>query len=264
MSNTGSPGRRDRFLAAGALFIVVLLAWVWILTGAGMEMDAVAMTAMAGMDGWLMRPAIWDLGYAAVMFAMWWAMMIAMMTPSAAPMLMLYAKVAGQAQGMRSALTDILVFAGGYALAWGLFSAMATGLQWVLEWARLLSPMLATTNVWLGAGLLIAAGAWQLTSLKARCLNQCRSPLSFLLSFWRPGPWGALRMGLHHGLYCLGCCWFLMGLLFFGGIMNLYWIIGIALFVLLEKAAPLGHWIGRLAGLTLIAAGSALAINAVA
>jgi predicted metal-binding membrane protein len=105
--------------------------------------------------------------------------------------------------------------------------------------------------MWLGGAILIGAGVWQLTPLKSICLLHCRSPLSFLSHRWRPGQMGALRMGFEHGAYCLGCCWFLMGLLFFGGIMNLYWIIGLAAFVLLEKTVPIGNWIGRVAGLAM-------------
>jgi predicted metal-binding membrane protein len=130
-----------------------------------------------------------------------------------------------------------------------------------MESARLLSPMLETTSHWLGAGILIAAGLWQLTPLKAVCLRHCRTPLGFLIGNWRAGRLGALRMGLEHGAYCLGCCWFLMALLFFGGVMNLYWIAGLAVYVLLEKTIPHGHWLGRIAGITLVAWGLVLAIQ---
>ena len=139
-------------------------------------------------------------------------------------------------------------FAAGYLAAWGGFSALAAGLQWGLEQLDLLGPMMTATNDWLGGAILLAAGIWQLTPIKGVCLRHCRSPLSFLAQKWRPGPLGALRMGLEHGIYCLGCCWFLMGLLFFGGIMNLFWISGLAAYILLEKTIPMGHWIGRVAG----------------
>ena len=121
--------------------------------------------------------------------------------------------------------------------------------------------MLETTSRWLGAGILVAAGLWQLTPLKARCLGHCRTPLSFLVGRWRAGPVGAVRMGLEHGAFCLGCCWFLMALLFFGGVMNLYWIVGIAVFVLLERTIPLGHWLARVSGVALVTWGIALAIQ---
>ena len=114
----------------------------------------------------------------------------------------------------------------------------------------------------LGAGLLIAAGAYQLSPLKHACLRHCRSPLFFISHHWRPGNLGALRMGVEHGAFCTGCCWFLMALLFYGGIMNLYWIVGLAVFVLLEKTIPAGHWLGRITGALLIAWGGALVLAA--
>jgi predicted metal-binding membrane protein len=155
------------------------------------------------------------------------------------------------------------IFAAGYLTAWGGFSALATGLQWELEQLDLLSPMMVTTSYWVGGAILIAAGVWQLTPVKGVCLRHCRSPLSFLVQSWRPGRLGALRMGLEHGTYCLGCCWFLMGLLFFGGIMNLYWIAGLAGFILLEKTIPMGHWFGRIAGVAAAAWGVLMLANAV-
>jgi len=115
--------------------------------------------------------------------------------------------------------------------------------------------MMVTTNYWLGGAILIAAGVWQLTPIKGMCLRHCRSPMGFLVQSWRPGRGGAFRMGLEHGSFCLGCCWFLMGLLFFGGIMNLFWIIGLAIFVLLEKTVPMGSWIGRIVGVGVAAWG---------
>jgi predicted metal-binding membrane protein len=242
------------------LVAVLVMAWGWLVAGAGMEMSAVEMTAMAGMDGWLMRPAVWTPAYAVLIFAMWWVMMVAMMLPSAAPMLLLFARVNRKDRSAGAPLVPTALFAGGYLLGWGGFCAVAAALQWGLESARLLSPMLVTTNRWLGAGILIAAGLSQFTPLKAMCLRRCRTPLGFLLGNWRSGRLGALRMGLEHGAFCLGCCWFLMALLFFGGVMNLYWIAGLAVFVLLEKTVPLGHWLGRLAGAVLVAWGGALAI----
>lgn len=140
------------------------------------------------------------------------------------------------------------IFALGYLAAWAGFSLVAVILQWGFERTDLLSPTLVGTNVVLGGVLLLAAGSYQLTPIKHACLRHCRSPLAFLSLRWRRGAPGALRMGLEHGAYCLGCCWFLMGLLFFGGVMNLYWIVGLALFVLLEKIVPAGHWLGYATG----------------
>jgi predicted metal-binding membrane protein len=253
--------RHDRWVLAAALIAIIVLAWSWLLAGAGMEMSAVEMTAMAGMDGWLMQPAVWTPAYAGLIFAMWWVMMVAMMLPSAAPMLLLFARVHRKANANAAPWIPAALFAAGYLLAWGGFSLAATALQWSLESARWLSPMLETTSRWLGAGILTAAGLWQLTPLKAKCLGHCRTPLSFLVGHWRAGSVGAMRMGLEHGAFCLGCCWFLMALLFFGGVMNLYWIVGIAVFVLLEKTIPLGHWLARVTGAALVIWGIALAMQ---
>lgn len=252
--------RRDRLLVVGALVAVVAMAWGWLLAGAGMEMSALEMTAMAGMDGWLMQPAVWTPLYALLVFTMWWVMMVAMMLPSAAPTLLLFARINHKHEAGPS-LTPTAFFAMGYLLAWGAFGIVATALQWGLETARLLSPMLSTGNRWLGAGILVAAGLWQLTRLKTVCLRHCRTPLGFLIGNWRDGRLGALRMGMAHGAFCVGCCWFLMVLLFFGGVMNLYWIAGLAVFVLLEKTLPFGHRFGRIAGIALVALGALLALQ---
>ncbi len=254
--------RRDRLVLATALVFVLAMAWGWLLAGAGMDMGALEMTAMADMDGWLMAPAVWTPAYALWVLAMWWVMMVAMMLPGATPMLLLFARVNREDRLAGPSLTPTVLFGAGYLLVWGGFSAVATALQWGLESARLLSPMLATTHYWLGAAILVAAGLWQLTPLKARCLRHCHTPLGFLVGHWRAGRSGALRMGLIHGAYCLGCCWFLMGLLFFGGVMNLYWIAGLAVYVLLEKSVAIGYWLGRAAGVVLIAWGLALMTRA--
>jgi predicted metal-binding membrane protein len=257
-----SPGRFDWFGLAAALLVVLAGAWGWVLTGAGVGMSAVDMTAMAGMDGWLMRAPVWTPGYAALILVMWWVMMVAMMLPSALPMLLLFARVDRRDRTGPVPLVPTLTFAAGYGLVWGGFSLGATALQWGLESLRLLSPMLETSNRWLGAGILLAAGLWQSTPLKLRCLGQCRSPLSFLVEHWRAGRLGAVRMGLAHGAHCLGCCWFLMALLFVGGVMNLFWIVGLALYVLLEKTIPHGRQLARVTGLALIAWGFVLALQA--
>ena len=255
--------RHERLVLVAALAAIVAMAWGWLVVGAGMDMSAIEMTAMAGMDGWLMQPAVWSLSYALLIFAMWWVMMVAMMLPSAAPTLLLFARVNRKEKAAGSPLMPTGAFATGYLIAWGGFSVVATGLQWALETARLMSPMLLleTANVWIGVAILVGAGLWQLTPLKTMCLHHCRSPLGFLIGNWRAGRLGALRMGLEHGAYCLGCCWFLMGLLFFGGVMNLYWIVGLAVFLLLEKNIPLGHWIGRVAGVVLIGWGAYLPMH---
>jgi predicted metal-binding membrane protein len=245
--------RRDRFVMVATLAGVIVVAWIWIVFGAGTETSAVAMTQMAGMPDMdmMMERAVWTATYAGLIFAMWWVMMVAMMLPGAAPMLLLFARVNRSQKVQDRPYVPTGIFAAGYMVAWGGFSALAAGLQWGLEQLDLLGPMMTATNYWLGGAILLAAGLWQLTPLKGVCLRHCRSPLSFITQRWRPGRAGAFRMGLEHGAYCLGCCWFLMGLLFFGGIMNLFWIAGLAAFILLEKTIPMGHWIGRIAGVGL-------------
>jgi predicted metal-binding membrane protein len=257
--------RRDRVILVAALAMVVAIAWVWVVVGAGTGMSTIGMTRRSGMPqgtSMIMEPAVWNLGYAGLMFAMWWVMMVAMMLPSATPMLLLFARVNRQQRARERPYVPTGVFAAGYLLAWGGFSVLATALQWALEQAGLLSPMMVTTSYWLGGGILLAAGLWQLTPIKGVCLRHCRSPLGFLMQGWRPAGVGALRMGLEHGTFCLGCCWFLMGLLFFGGIMNLFWIAGLAGFVLLEKTIPLGPWFGRAAGLAAAAGGVWMLVEA--
>ncbi|MGH6919517.1 MAG: DUF2182 domain-containing protein [Geminicoccaceae bacterium] len=289
--------RRDRIVVIAALLVVIVLAWAYILLGTGTGMTPFAMTqpfggpadmdmtmgaqapmtmdqgsdmAMAGPDAAsghsstmiAMAPMAWTPGYAVLMFFMWWIMMVAMMLPSASPMILLFARFNRTQREKGAPYVPTGVFALGYLLVWAAFSQVAVTAQWGLERSGLLSPMMAGTSVTLGALLLIAAGLYQLTPLKYACLKHCRSPLFFIAHHWRPGEWGALRMGLEHGAFCAGCCWFLMALLFYGGIMNLFWIIGLALFVLAEKLAPAGHWVGWVMGVGLIAWGGALLLMA--
>jgi predicted metal-binding membrane protein len=252
--------RRDRQVVVGALIVVIALSWIWILLGAGTGMPAIDMVLGSGPDRMarMMAPAMWTLGYAGIMFTMWWVMMAAMMLPSAAPILLLFARINRKEKSVGRPFIPTGIFAAGYLVAWGAFSGLATGLQWALERLGLLSPMMAATSYWLGGAILLAAGVWQLTPIKGICLRHCRSPMGFLVQSWRPGRAGAFRMGLVYGSFCLGCCWFLMGLLFFGGIMNLFWIIGLAAFVLLEKTVPMGSWIGRIVGVGIAAWGALL------
>jgi predicted metal-binding membrane protein len=224
----------------------------------GMAMDEGGADGMSDRAVAAMAPVAWTPGYAVLMFFMWWIMMMAMMLPSATPMILLFAAINRKQRDKGTPYVPTGIFAAGYLLVWGAFSLVAVSAQWGLERSGLLSSTMASTSVLLGAGLLIAAGIYQLTPLKHVCLRHCRSPISFITQHWRPGEFGALRMGAEHGAFCTGCCWFLMVLLFYGGIMNLYWIVGLALFVLLEKTIPAGHWLGRVAGVLLIAWGGAL------
>jgi predicted metal-binding membrane protein len=281
--------RRDRAVTLGALGVVVLASWAYVLAGAGMGMSAWKMSsldlalgrvepmpmgevsagAMSGgpmnageMSGGQMSCIIgdamsamatsarWNLEYAGIMVSMWWVMMIAMMVPSAAPLILLYAAVARrQREKGAEALLPTGIFASGYVAVWGFFSGIAAALQWGFEAAGILSPMMMnSTSLLFAAAILVAAGLYQLTPVKQACLRHCRGPIRFLMGRWCPGRWGAFRMGVEHGAYCLGCCWALMTLLFFGGVMNLYWIGGLAVMVLLEKTIPAGDTLGKVTG----------------
>jgi predicted metal-binding membrane protein len=247
---------RDRTVAVTVLVAVILLSWSWIVLGAGMEMSAIEMTRMP--RDMMMAPAIWTPAYAALIFGMWWVMMVAMMLPSAAPILLIFARINRREREAKRPWVPTSTFAAGYLAMWGGFSVSAMFLQWGLEASGLLSSMMVTTTAWVGASMLIAAGLWQLSPIKHACLRQCRSPVAFLSEHWRAGSNGAFRMGLIHGAYCLGCCWFLMVLLFFGGVMNLWWIGGLAGYVLMEKLLPMGHWLGYAVGVGLVAWGALL------
>ena len=252
--------RRQRLIVVAGLVLITALAWWWVAIGAGTGMSVLAMTT------WQFPPPVrpsmietWTPGYALVKFFMWWIMMIAMMTPSASPMVLLYGRAYRheQRQGkLAPGIVPTFIFVLGYLLAWGVFSAIATGLQWGLERAGLIHQMLMwSINPLFSAAILIVAGLYQLTPLKTACLKHCRSPAQFLSQNFRPGVAGAARLGWKHGLYCLGCCWFLMALLFAGGIMNLVWIAGLAVFVLIEKVAPKGELVARIAGVAMVVIG---------
>jgi predicted metal-binding membrane protein len=258
--------RRDRLPAFVGLIGVTVLAWlylVWLARGMGEMAGAGDMGGMsgAGMSSMAM-PALgaWSASYAVLMFLMWSVMMVGMMLPSAAPMILLYDRVRERQEAKGASLASTGVFALGYLAAWALFSLGAIAAQWGLERAALLSPMMVSASPWLGGGLLILAGIYQWTPLKNACLVHCRSPITFLAHHWRPGRVGAFRMGLHHGLYCIGCCWVLMALLFVFGVMNLLWIAALAVFVLLEKVLPRGDLVGRASGGLMIAAGLLLIV----
>ena len=259
--------RRDRLVVVTAVIAVIALSWAYLLAGAGRGMSAFEMTRMSqlgiagGMAGMaMMTPAVWTPGYAVLMFFMWWVMMVAMMLPSAAPMILLFATVNRKQRETGHPHVATSIFVVGYLAAWAGFSLVEVLLQRGFERTGIVSPMLVGTNVIFGGVLLLAAGVYQVTPIKHACLRHCRSPLAFLSTHWRRGVRGALRMGLMHGAFCVGCCWLLMGLLFFGGVMNLYWIVGLALFVLFEKTVPAGHWLGYATGVALLVWGGMLVL----
>ncbi|HEX2842799.1 DUF2182 domain-containing protein [Hyphomicrobium sp.] len=252
--------KRERLVIGLGLALLTALSWWWVLVGSGTGMSVIAMTT------WDFPPPAstgmaqqWSATYAIVMLLMWWIMMIAMMTPSAAPTILLYAHAYRhelKRGRIRGATTPTFAFAMGYLLVWLAFSILATGLQWSLERIGLMHAMLMwSTNAVFTGALLLAAGAYQLTPLKRVCLDHCRTPARFLAANFSPGAMGALRMGAKHGAYCLGCCWLLMVLLFAGGIMNLVWIAGLSILVLAEKLVPRGPLIARLSGIALAAGG---------
>ncbi len=254
--------RRERLIVTGMLLCSTALAWAYLLHGAGMGMSAVDMTRMVYGDHSVMKPGMmmasdWTPGYATVMFTMWWVMMVAMMLPSAAPVILLAASVNRKASRTRP-FGSAGAFMGGYLVAWGVFSLVATMLQWVLQQSGLLSAMtLDSRSPVLTGSLLIAAAIWQLTPVKQACLRHCRSPVTLLVSHHgRP----AFATGFAHGAYCVGCCWFLMLLLFVGGVMNLFWIIALALLVLVEKLLPRGRTAGLVLAAVLAVAGIGILI----
>ena len=239
---------RDRILVGVGLTIVILLAWGWTLWTALVPSGG----SMNGMDHTMMMPAAWSTEHAFLMLAMWIIMMVAMMLPSAAPFVLLTVSIRRRT-GEQTLSAGALV-AGGYLVVWGLFSVGATALQWGLESTGFLSAMSMRTGPILGGAMLLATGINQFTPFKKSCLRHCRTPMHFLTEHWLPGAWGAVRMGFAHGAYCVGCCWALMGLLFVGGIMNPFWIGGIAVYVALEKLSSRGEQIRQVSGALLITA----------
>ncbi|MDX8541021.1 DUF2182 domain-containing protein [Mesorhizobium abyssinicae] len=274
--------RRDRAVVAAALVVIAVLAWAYVLwlaadmgmpatpaqaggDMAGMNMSDPSTMDMSGMDmpgmdmGEAVAPAFraWaatDFGF---IFAMWAVMMVGMMTPSVAPMLLLYAGVGHKAAASGRTIASTGWFFSGYLLVWIGFSLAATGAQWLLARLALLDPMMATNSGILGGVILIAAGLYQWTPMKGVCLSQCQAPIAFLTRHggFRTAPLGALRLGIAHGAYCLGCCWALMALLFVGGVMNVLWIAAIAILILLEKTVPTGRALPRISGAMMVAIG---------
>ena len=257
--------RRDTVIVAGALVVLLFLAWAALLAGAGTGMDPLAMSGWLRPGGAPGQSASWSAGYWLVSFFMWAVMMVAMMLPSASPMVLLYARVARQAERkgqMETASTAVTLFVLGYLSLWLLFSAAAVALQWALEQSGAMTAMMLMRSPTAAGALLIGAGLYQLTPLKEACLAHCRSPASFLAAHWRRGRLGAWQMGLEHGTYCIGCCAALMLLLFAGGIMNLLWIVVLAILVAAEKLLPFGERMRRPVGVLLLIGGAWLILTA--
>jgi predicted metal-binding membrane protein len=264
-SLTESLLRHERWIVLSGLAVITVLSWTYILTGAGTGMSVRAMTIISlfphRLTGTPLQHGEWTSAYWIIMLLMWWVMMIAMMTPSATPMILLYARATRHAQGKGQSGRNVVptaAFAGGYLLAWFGFSLCATLLQRGLEASGGISAMwMASRSAGLSAAVLMLAGAYQLSPWKHRCLRHCRAPAEFLSRHRRSGRLGAVRMGIEHGAYCVGCCWVLMALLFVGGIMNVLWIAVLAIVVVLEKLAPQGAWFARVTGIVLVVWGAA-------
>jgi len=255
--------RRERAIVIAALAILTAIAWMdlaWLaddMAMGGMDMSGFRMIP-AGQGLMMPAGAPWQPIEFAYVFAMWIVMMIGMMTPSVAPMILIYARVGRHAEMSGQPFAASAWFAAGYLVAWTAFSLAATFAQWALQRAALLTPMMESASNVLGGVVLIAAGIYQWTPVKEACLSYCQAPLTFIMRHggFRREASGALVLGFRHGLYCIGCCWALMLLLFVGGIMNLLWIAALAMLVLFEKTVPFGKSVSRVAGVAFIAMGA--------
>ena len=245
--------RRERALTLAALAVLVALAWIYFVRlGRGM-------TAMADMG---MAADPWTASDAALAAAMWATMMVAMMLPAAAPMILMFTGLNRRRRERGEPRhVDTPLFVLGYLVIWSAFSIAAAAAQWGLQRAALLGDAMAATP-FVAAALLIVAAVYQVTPLKYACLARCRTPLGFLMTEWREGPAGAFVMGLRHGLFCLGCCWALMTLLFVGGVMNLAWVAALTVFVLIEKLAPAGRLVSWASAALLLIWAAWLALHA--
>jgi len=240
--------KRDRAIVAFGLSGVATLSWIYLIyMDWGMHHMEVGMdmVIMPAMKNW----TAWDL---VLVFLMWAVMMVAMMVPAASPVILLFAEITRHRKEHHGAFVSTGHFLLGYLAVWTGFSVLATLAQWGLLTVALVSPMMESASKALSEGLLLGAGLFQFSRLKYACLAHCRSPMGFLATEWRDGPFGAFRMGLKHGGYCLGCCWALMGLLFAFGVMNLLWVASISGFVLLEKITSGNQAVSRLGGLLFI------------
>jgi predicted metal-binding membrane protein len=239
----------DRSIITGSILGVTAIAWTYLLHVAR-EMSPAGMSSMAAMAG-----GQWDATEWVLTFVMWAVMMVGMMSPSAAPTFLLYAGTQRR-RAHRSAIpATVVAFGLGYIAVWTAFSALAATAQLLAREAALVSPAMRVASPRVAGAILLLAGVYQLTPAKRACLTHCQSPLGFLMGRWRDGIGGAMQMGMRHGLYCLGCCWALMCVLFAVGVMNLAWVAALAAFVLLEKVGRPGMTVARLGGAAMVLAG---------
>ena len=251
--------RQDRLIVLVAIAAIIVIAGFYTVMGVGMNMSALDMTRMAQPFGDRMNLGMdvyWAPAYGALVGLMWWIMMIAMMTPSAAPTLLLFTALKRRSKDRERTHIYSALFLAGYLLIWAFFAASAAILQWLLETTGFVSgSMMTISSKALAGTVFLGAGLYQFSGRKNACLKHCRSPAVFLAEPNSPGLAGALRMGAHHGVFCLGCCWALMALLFVGGVMNLYWITGLAVYVIVEKRVSNGERLSKIAGSLLVLAG---------
>ena len=259
-AESGAARRSDRAVAIALVAAVALLAWAYTVHQARL-MDAMEAemwrTMHMSMNG--MKPS-WAPLDALLVFAMWTAMMAAMMVPGTAPMIAAFAAINRRRRARGAAHVPTAVFLGGYTLVWFGFSILATAAQWALQALGVLTTMAESSSHLLSAALFVAAGLYQFSPLKQRCLALCRSPDGFILSEWRDGAAGAVVMGVRHGLFCLGCCAALMALLFAVAVMDLRWVAALTVLVTAEKLLP-GARTWRIAiGIAFLGAGGAFAV----
>ena len=266
--NLSTVLEKDNLIVYLSIILIIIITGVYTIFGIGMPMSAIEMTKMSGifsipssmdMDmnmGSNNMNMGWSFSMAISMFLMWWLMMIAMMTPSAAPTLLLFHNLKRIGSERNRALYYTYFFLSGYLIVWALFSLIACILHKFFDNSSITDiGMMQIRSIQFSGTLLIAAGIYQFTPLKNACLEKCRTPIDFLSSNNRKGAKGSFIMGAHHGLFCLGCCWALMALLFVGGVMNLFWITGLALYVLIEKIIIKARWLDKIMGLILIVFG---------
>jgi predicted metal-binding membrane protein len=243
--------KRDRLIIAGGIAFTAGIAWFYTIYEAR-RMNYSGVCACVGMKMGGPDLTSWSAGSLLPLSLMWAIMMVAMMLPSAAPMLLTFAAVARNRRIAHRPYVPVTVFAAGYLTIWSLFSLLAAAGQWQLHRAALLSPMMKSSSIYLAGSLLIVAGIFQFTPLKKSCLVRCRAPLDFIMTRWREGTKGAFGMGIEHGAFCAGCCWALMALLFVLGVMNILWIAVLTIIVALEKIIPRAKWFSTATGIVLI------------
>ncbi len=242
---------RDHVVIASCVLLITALAWAY-LVSLGHQMAESSPDAMAKMG--MTMHAQWTIRDFFFTFVMWSVMMVGMMTPSAAPVFFLFKNMKTSRNDSDATMT-VTLFGLGYLIVWVGFSAIAALAQWGLHQGTWLSSSMAVTSNWIGGAILTAAGIYQLSPTKSACLTQCQSPLGFLMGNWRDGRIGALRMGLRHGVYCVGCCWALMAILFVVGVMNLVWVAALTAFILIEKFGGSGVRVARVGGAIMIGFG---------